>query len=411
MAVARLISSSNEFKFPGNLDSMEVNNENIPLLYNYILYLETQPYEKNIADRIAQKFKGDLTTSAMNQLMAAYGIYQLRKGDVKEGAKALGYVVETCYSYEKPYYANLIAKLLLQNGFEDYALHYFIESDKAQGIYRTNDAYLNRIHLYGKYDKSAALQYLIDMKETGDTSKIALANDLIMTFSSEDVKALKKKDNFFKLRYIHFNPEKRAINEQLLASIEEPEYRSIAQYELYNNGEKITNPDGLILTDDRQAELNYLYINQLIKNGAYNELKDALNRPLPYHKKGYKAFCSGLLASVNGDTVNAKKHFSIALKRQFFNPDVLLPVVDFYENTLKNEDKAYNLLLTAVDLHKNSIPLNKAYALMCIRLNYNSFALGALADLEKIMTLEYFQAFILQVEKEKELAAKKYNNW
>ena len=249
------------------------------------------------------------------------------------------------------------------------------------------------------------------MKETGDTSKIALANDLIMTFSSEDVKALKKKDNFFKLRYIHFNPEKRAINEQLLASIEEPEYRSIAQYELYNNGEQITNPDGLILTDDRQAELNYLYINQLIKNGAYNELKDALNRPLPYHKKGYKAFCSGLLASVNGDTVNAKKHFSIALKRQFFNPDVLLPVVDFYENTLKNEDKAYNLLLTAVDLHKNSIPLNKAYALMCIRLNYNSFALGALADLEKIMTLEDFQAFILQVEKEKELAAKKYNNW
>lgn len=412
LAVARLIASEEVFDFPGNLDSMAVDEEHVSLLYNYLLYLESKPFNPELAERISTKFKGDLTAQPMNQFMAGYGVYQIRKGNIREGVKALSYVVNTCYSYEKPYYANLLAKLLLQQDIEDLALEYFIESDKAQGIYRTNDAYLNRIHLYGKYDKEAALQYLDFMIETGDSSRTVFANELKELFGSNDVKTLLQKDDAFKVKYIHFNPEKPSINKALLASVTSPTQKQLALYEWYiGQNQPIATPNSLTLPENFQQNFNYLYLRQRLAAKDFDAIKAQLDLPLPASKKGYDAFLKGQLAQRDGDTNEAKAYYEEALVRQSFNPDVLLPIVNFYEFTLKDEEKAYQLLLDVVDLHTKSIPLNKAYALMCIRMNYNSFALSTLSELEALLSTEEMNAFLKEVDQAKAIAAEKFNNW
>jgi tetratricopeptide (TPR) repeat protein len=81
------------------------------------------------------------------------------------------------------------------------------------------------------------------------------------------------------------------------------------------------------------------------------------------------------------------------VNRNPFFEDGILAVAEFFNTTILDQDRAYDILLNSVNLNPFSIRLNQAYALQCLRVGLNNYAMDTMEELKTMMPSAMFKTF------------------
>ena len=97
--------------------------------------------------------------------------------------------------------------------------------------------------------------------------------------------------------------------------------------------------------------------------------------------------------------------------RNPFFEDGVLSVATFFNTKIQDQDRAYNILLNSVNLNPFSIPLNQAYALQCLRVGLNNYAMDTRQELRSMMPSAMFLTFEAEFQNLLEEIESKSADW
>ncbi len=106
--------------------------------------------------------------------------------------------------------------------------------------------------------------------------------------------------------------------------------------------------------------------------------------------KSYKLVFSQLLKNNNSEGIEALE--MLAFDNPFFEPGVL-EAVHLLNAKAEQKDRAYDILLNAVNVNPFNVRLNQAYALQCIRAGLRSYAMDAREELRQTLNSVAFRTF------------------
>lgn len=101
-----------------------------------------------------------------------------------------------------------------------------------------------------------------------------------------------------------------------------------------------------------------------------------------------------------------KADFDKVLQENPLNPYVLSKVADFYNNTLKKPNDAYNFVFRAAELNNTSAELWKLYTLQSLKIGLTDYVADGLAKVQQLSTPADYQAFLSTYQAQKALMEK-----
>jgi hypothetical protein len=101
-----------------------------------------------------------------------------------------------------------------------------------------------------------------------------------------------------------------------------------------------------------------------------------------------------------------KADFDKILHENPLNPYVLSKVVDFYNNTLKKPNDAYNFVFRATELNNTSTVIWKLYTLQSLKIGLLDYVADGLAKVQQLSTPADYQAFLSSYQAQKALMEK-----
>ena len=126
-----------------------------------------------------------------------------------------------------------------------------------------------------------------------------------------------------------------------------------------------------------------------------NLLADRINDGTVFDLKHevHKQYFTGLIKAAGGDTT-ALDHFKIAGRYNPFYEDAIISSANYVGQI--DAFEAYDMLVNAIEINPNSIPLLKAYILQCARVRLNNYAEISLENLRELIPGGEFNAFYSQ---------------
>lgn len=103
---------------------------------------------------------------------------------------------------------------------------------------------------------------------------------------------------------------------------------------------------------------------------------------------------------------NSKADFDKILQENPLNPYVLNKVVDFYNNTLKKPNDAYNFVFRAAELNDTSAEIWKLYTLQSLKIGLTDYVADGLAKVQQLSSPADYQAFLSTYQAQKALMEK-----
>lgn len=101
-----------------------------------------------------------------------------------------------------------------------------------------------------------------------------------------------------------------------------------------------------------------------------------------------------------------KADFDKVLQENPLNPYVLSKVTDFYNNTLKKPNDAYNFVFRAAELNDTSAEIWKLYTLQSLKIGLTDYVADGLAKVQQLSTPADYQAFLSTYQAQKALMEK-----
>ncbi len=101
-----------------------------------------------------------------------------------------------------------------------------------------------------------------------------------------------------------------------------------------------------------------------------------------------------------------KADFDKVLQENPLNPYVLNKVVDFYNNTLKKPNDAYNFVFRAAELNDTSAEIWKIYTLQSLKIGLTDYVADGLAKVQQLSSPADYQAFLSIYQAQKALMEK-----
>ena len=262
----------------------------------------------------------------------------------------------------------------------------------------------------GEYQTGIEWLALLQSSELSDIRLIA--ENLLRILHTRDVNIAKNWDDALKYQYLHFNLYRLNENErfQIFEEIRDENIRILAVAELlrdYLDQGKTTEARRIAsmktATDRNKnpyvAEFNLQYMRLLAQENKWKELVIA-SRELnlnDYAKDNAILFEARALSQL-GDTIEAEKLYDRGLALNPFNAISNIYASDFYARN-GDKEKAYDILVTGLELNPGNISLLKAYIQMATQLNLDTFANNALDELRKLISGTDFNVFVATLSK------------
>ncbi|GAB2608924.1 hypothetical protein GCM10027035_01500 [Emticicia sediminis] len=101
-----------------------------------------------------------------------------------------------------------------------------------------------------------------------------------------------------------------------------------------------------------------------------------------------------------------KADFDKVLQENPLNPYVLRKVADFYNNTLKKPNDAYNFVFRAAELNDTSAEIWKLYTLQSLKIGLTDYVADGLAKVQQLSSPADYQAFLSIYQAQKALMEK-----
>jgi hypothetical protein len=144
---------------------------------------------------------------------------------------------------------------------------------------------------------------------------------------------------------------------------------------------------GLKLTNEElYEEIRHFELRLLASKRDLRALANQINKGIefPQRRTLEKMYYTALLNEVNGDTVNARKHYTILARYNPYFEDAVLAAFDYFKKTTPEGFKAYNILAEAIQINANSLPLLRAYHDEALRLGLDEFAMSTQERIEEL---------------------------
>ena len=124
----------------------------------------------------------------------------------------------------------------------------------------------------------------------------------------------------------------------------------------------------------------------------------ALKQELPNLKfkpefEAEKTYYQGIIAASEKRNSDAIKLFDQSLRTLPYNDDALLAASKFYHDKLKDDLKAYQVLITGITYNPFSPELHKAYVLQSLKAGFESYAQAGMEQLEPLLSPEEYATF------------------
>ena len=373
------------------------------LIYNYNKTVNTPSIVDSIYLNQMQVFYDSSNTSwFQDNLTLSSALSLFKQGEVSKSLDLLNLLA--IQNAEKEYYG-LLGKLSLSQGATTLAIDYFknaFQNGHLEIAPELAFAYMEN----GELDKAAFIWKQIEM--TGDSANVDMARKMIQVIEIPTVEEVLNKDpeimfSFLEFRYREFDLGEL---EGLVISFDDEDIQAMGLLRLFsaylelNQQQKafdllqelgqlnISRWD--VLEEINRAQCVYAYeVNDdEIMQRLYTNLKSEdflVNNYLNLFKNMEEAKTLGAEKVINNFE-------EIGRQNPFFVHGVL-ESVRFFNQEINDKDKAYEILLNAVNKNPFSIDFNKAYALQCLKVGLKSYAMDTKDELKSMMTSVMFKTF------------------
>lgn len=329
-----------------------------------------------------------------------------------------------------PYYGNLAGLMMIEQDNFPKAIRYLASASRLDTKQSRLNYAIALSEIPSERAKAIEVWNSIVADTKADTTHQFIAKDMLKLIHPDSVKKLNVNtlDDISKYRLVHYNQFQLtdvAFNE-LLKGIQDPNYQLLTTLDRINHyidrnqitsAETIRNAiTGLNgIAPEVQQELIFTDLKLLYKLKKIKEIGNLIEEFKPTGARiGYKNFYKALNADLKNDTLNAENSFKKAIQQSPFHIDIPMELAAHY-NKRKQREKAYNTLVTALDLHTDyhdyPTPLYEMYLLQCLEMRYISFAEEGIARLEEIAPKEEFAFFKKIFDAELAKVQAKMENW
>jgi tetratricopeptide (TPR) repeat protein len=349
-------------------------------------------------------------------------LIQYERQNYKEAFVLLNRVIKQG-SLMNPDYPNLMGKWLLQQEEYQLSVQFFEETyRRGEGEGMTNKA----IALSELPEKSLALEAWDNVKKISKAEEYVLATEMLTLLSKDSVLNLPLEEGIpdvQKFRFLHYRPTLSDTEyEKVFTGIKDTRYQSVLLSEkvktfLQNKDiEKAESHHKRLIqlpqTEDVKPYLDLATLDLLIaKNKLDDEfLKILENATFPTTLIGKKQYYEAMYYA-NKDSLKTINAYEQALRLLPTNVEVYKGYANFY-NQKGDTDKAYNILLSGLEIQPNSISLLKAYTLQCVESGYATYVDFGLQDLTVLLTENELKQFNQELNlKKEEVKRKNQEKW
>jgi hypothetical protein len=370
------------------------------IIYNYNKMLN-QPALVDSALLEDMTFFYDSTNTSFfeDNMHQAAGLALYRQGNL---SAAFDMLTLLAINNPEDEFNSLLGKLALKNGANALAADYYkhsFQNGHPEAAAELAFAYMENDEL----EKAAFLWG--QMALGSDSAEVQLARKMLRVIEAGSLEEILYADTYTKLSFIiyrtrEFDPEKL---EDLTLSFEYDDARALAFLELFSVYQELQDRSQALemLNQAGQIAVSRPHIIDKINlaqcSFAYQfkdlQLMKQLQANLQTDDRMAMDYLE-LFGILNfDDTASVSNRFSkLAMRNPFFEPGVL-EAVNYFNNELNDPDRAYQILLNAVNHNPFSIPLNKAYALQCVRVGLINYAEDVREELRQTMNSVAFETF------------------
>jgi tetratricopeptide (TPR) repeat protein len=156
------------------------------------------------------------------------------------------------------------------------------------------------------------------------------------------------------------------------------------------------------------VNMNHLevHLNRMEEKGKWNEIEELLstidnNDP---RLKWVISYYRGKLGIMQGDPEKAEAAFRLLARNPFFEPG-LIEAVRYYDLNKGNTERAYEIILDALQANEHSVPFMKYYSLIATKIGLDNYVDEVLLELNEKIPPEEFSLFeneILELRQKQE---------
>jgi len=388
-------------------------NENQPSNEDFALYFNAELNKVKNADTnditlINKLLKLDTLSAFSDDLKFLRASIYYYNGVKNKGLTEMYELVHNANQGNAPMYANSLGLWLLKEDAPGIAADFF----KKSLLLQNQSARLNyALALTENMDFKTAEDEWSVLKVSQENTDYTFANAIKpVIYSAIDVN---KKDwtDDMKCYFLHFRSNELSSTDMLpiVETVKDPSLKVYAATEwmkaLLREGnfaqvERVYNKISALKINDKHLlqALTQLYGFALLKQNKTNELSKVLKNNVLNNEQ--RIFLEAFLASKNKKTKEANLLFLQAIEQNPFNAEINIAAAEFFNNTLKNSQKAYDILANAINNNPKSIPLYEAYTLQAIRAGLYKFAEQALVSIQNYVSPQEFARFKVLYDKE-----------
>lgn len=379
------------------------DTEAAQLIYNYNKVLNAPSLVDSIfLDELKTYYDSSQTSWFEDQLKLAASLSLFKHGELGQAIEMLNLLAIN--SPEKEYFS-ILGKLSMLQGAYPLAVDHFknaFQNGRPDVAPELALAYMEN----GELDK--ALFIWQQITQNADSSIAQQAINMINVIETKQLDEILYADTdirfaFLNYRYREFDLEKL---EGLVLTFESSDYRALGYLKLFNAYIELDQHDEAFRLLEEMGKLNvssldivesiYLaqcqYAYETRDRNIMSQLHVNLESDNDYVSSFLDLFGNLLETTPASDSVRASNLKRLALRNPFFEPGVV-EAVNFINERIKDPEMAYNILINSVNSNPFSIPLNKVYAMQCLRVGLNSYAFDTLEELRLTMNSVAFKTF------------------
>jgi tetratricopeptide (TPR) repeat protein len=403
------------------LPDSTLNTPQLCYLFNYALNKV-----KNADDDLIKKLEyySKVSTNIDFRVFLEYALALIyyEKQNYKEAFILLNRVIRQG-NLMNPDYPNLMGKWLLQQEEYQLAVQFFEETyRRGEGEGMINKA----IALSELPEKNLALEAWDNVKKINRAEEYLLAIEMLTLLSKDSSMNLPVEENIpdvQKFRFLHYRPNLSDTDyEKVFTSIKDTRFQTVLLSEkvkTFLQNKDLLKAESyhqrliqLPKTEDVKPYLDLATLDLLVaKNKLDDEyLKMLENATFPTNLIGKKYYYEGIFHS-NKDSLKTVNAYEQALRLLPTNVEVYKGYANFY-NRKGDTDKAYNILLSGLEIQPKSISLLKAYTLQCVESGYTTYVDFGLQDLSMLVNEEELERFKKELSlKKEEVKRKNQEKW
>ncbi len=359
-------------------------------------------------------------------------VYILRNRKIGENANAYK-VIENLYNSLKDvnaFYGNLAGLMMIEQDNYPKAIKYLATASRLDETQARLNYAIALSEVASERPKAIEIWQNIANDIKADSMHRFIAKDMLRLILPDSIKSLQINllDDISKFRFMHYNHfglADQTFND-ILKTIQDPNYQlltAVDRIHFYLNENKptfaesirnaLTGFDGI--SPEVQQELIFADLKLLYKLKKIKEIGNLIEGFKPkIAREGYKFFYKALFLDSKNDSIQAENLFKKAMRGLPMNYEIPMELAVHY-NKRKQNEKAYNLLVSTLDLyldyHDYPPALYEMYILQCLEMNYISFAEDAIMRLEEITNPTEFAFFKQIFEAEMTKIKAKLDDW